>query len=104
MRPLRVGDVVRIKSWKELLSISDYTNDGALTKRSQETFVPEMCAYCGKEYEIIKINHAVFPEDQTYYLYLEDGECWAFSEWMFTPVNNLESVIKNIRYEITNQG
>lgn len=101
MRPLKIGDVVTIKSWKEIKLSSTWSTEHEAMCDEGESFVEDMKRFCGRELIIEGVSKTMggWP---VYYLG-DDEASWAFCEWMFKE-DSLGLIIDRMRNEIETQS
>ena len=95
---LKVGDIVRIKTWEEMLedeNIYENVSFNTLWDKDHETnFTKEMKQHCGKVITIDEDNLLEYRDDVIWY------NTWEFFNWTYTIIGNINElnqtcIIKN---------
>ena len=102
---LKVGDIVRIKTWEEMLEDENVHLEGDSLRNinNDSYFVQEMKQYCGKVITINENNLVKYSDSIIYY------DTWEFFDWIYTIIGHINElnqscIIKNRTKVIVEQS
>lgn len=86
-----VGEIVRIRQWDDMIQEFG-TRGNRLGIPCKGTFVPEMQKFCGKEYEVARLEDLIFGGYTRVFFTDDSTRPYVFSQDMLEPVGNDERI------------